>query len=143
MLRVEAAPAAHANVRRFNFRCFRAMQEQKLHTIQIENVVFECRVDASLMPGIKRVFTGTTPCDSEIDGLPFPQHPVWLSLAVGVLRWYRSMVAPRLGNRCVFEPSCSRYSELAFRKYGFLGGLTLTVRRLHRCRPGSGGIDMP
>lgn len=119
------------------------MQNQDLATIRIEDVSIECRVDASLMPAIKRVFTGTTPCDSEIDALPLPQRPIWLSLVVRTLRWYRSTVASRLGNRCVFEPSCSHYSELAFRKYGFRRGLTLTVRRLYSCRSGSGGLDLP
>ena len=119
------------------------MQEQESYKIEIEDVVFECRVDASLMPGVRRVFTGTTPWDMEIDGLPIPQRPIWLVLVVKGLRWYRRIIAPRLGHRCVFEPSCSRYSELAFRKYGVLRGVTLTVRRLYRCRPGFGGLDMP
>ena len=119
------------------------MQEQDQNTIHIADLVIECRVDASLMPGIKRVLTGTTPCDSEIDQLPVPQHPRWLIFIVGFLRWYRSTIAPRLGNRCVFEPSCSHYSELAFRKYGLSRGFTLTICRLYRCHSGSGGIDMP
>ena len=124
-------------------RYFRVMQKQESHRIEVEDIVFECRVDASLMPGVRRVLTGTTLLDKEIDGLPIPQHPMWLVWVVKGLRWYRRVIAPRLGNRCVFEPSCSRYSELAFRKYGFLRGVILTARRLYHCRPGFGGLDMP
>ncbi|RME43560.1 MAG: membrane protein insertion efficiency factor YidD [Chloroflexi bacterium] len=95
------------------------------------------------MPGVKRALTGTTPLDKEIDELPIPEDPAWLVLVVKGLRWYRHAIAPRLGNRCVFEPSCSRYSELAFRKYGFLRGMILSARRLYHCRPGLGGRDLP
>ncbi|WP_375445142.1 membrane protein insertion efficiency factor YidD [uncultured Fibrella sp.] len=60
-----------------------------------------------------------------------------------LLRWYRLRISPRLGQRCVYEPSCSRYAELAFRKHGFYTGLSLTINRLKRCKPGLGGTDIP
>jgi putative membrane protein insertion efficiency factor len=119
------------------------MKKQETYKIEIDDVIFECHVDASLMPGVRRALTGTTPMDSEIDRLPVPERPIWLVLATKAFRWYRRVVAPRIGNRCVFEPSCSHYSELAFRKHGFLLGLNLTIRRLFRCRPGTGGLDVP
>lgn len=119
------------------------MKKEKLQVIQIEGVSFECRVDSSLMPGLRRIFTGTTPFDAEIDALAIPQHPIWLAAIIQTLQWYRDHVSPRLRNHCVFEPSCSHYSELAFRKYGFFRGFILTIKRLYRCRPGFGGIDLP
>lgn len=43
---------------------------------------------------------------------------------------------------CRFEPSCSRYSEEAIRKYGALRGSVLTIRRLLKCHPfHGGGVD--
>ncbi|MCX5681197.1 MAG: membrane protein insertion efficiency factor YidD [Candidatus Omnitrophica bacterium] len=43
---------------------------------------------------------------------------------------------------CRFYPSCSDYSLLAFKKYGFLKGLSKSVRRIFRCSPLSqGGYD--
>ena len=119
------------------------MRKEESYEIEIEGAVIECRVEASLMPGVKRVLTGTTPHDSEIDAMSVPERPIWLALAVRALRWYRRRITPHLANRCVFEPSCSCYSELAFRRHGFLRGLMLTVLRLYRCRPGSGGVDLP
>ncbi|MFH1260222.1 MAG: membrane protein insertion efficiency factor YidD [Elusimicrobiota bacterium] len=59
------------------------------------------------------------------------------------MRWYRRRILPKLGNRCVFEPSCSHYAELALREKGLVKGLKLTAKRLCRCRPGAGGIDLP
>lgn len=113
------------------------------HIVTIQGVEIELHVDASLVPSTLRAFVGTTPMDAEIDTLPIPAKPFWLRICVQSLRWYRRTVSPRVGQRCGFEPSCSRFSELAFRRHGFVKGLVATVRRLHRCRPGSGGVDIP
>lgn len=46
--------------------------------------------------------------------------------------------------RCRFEPSCSRYAEACFSRYGLLRGGLLAVRRIRRCGPEAvGGIDLP
>ncbi|MCA9857621.1 MAG: membrane protein insertion efficiency factor YidD [Dehalococcoidia bacterium] len=63
--------------------------------------------------------------------------------AIGALRFYRRHWSPRLGARCVFDPSCSRYAELAIRAHGVRRGVLMTVHRLRRCRPGNGGTDFP
>ncbi|MBS3148336.1 membrane protein insertion efficiency factor YidD [Candidatus Woesearchaeota archaeon] len=36
---------------------------------------------------------------------------------------------------CRFYPSCSRYTILALKKYGFTKGWKLSFNRLKRCRP--------
>jgi putative component of membrane protein insertase Oxa1/YidC/SpoIIIJ protein YidD len=103
----------------------------------------ELRVDSSLVPSVLRAFAGTTPLDAEVDVLELPRGPRWLRLCVGFLRWYRSKRPGVIERRCVFDPSCSRYSELAFRRRGFFRGALATLDRLRRCRPGSGGVDVP
>ncbi|GAB7088764.1 membrane protein insertion efficiency factor YidD [Marinifilum fragile] len=90
---------------------------------------------------IQRHFTKHTQRDIEIHSLPIPVKPLWLNLVVRMLRMYQKYLSPKLGNKCVFDPSCSRYSEMAFRKYGFRKGILLTVNRLKRCRPENGGVD--
>lgn len=102
---------------------------------------FEFAVDESLRPSVERKLTGTTPGDARISALPLPSGPFLTKLAVIILRFYRQLAPQSLRNRCVFEPSCSHYSELAFRQQGFWGGLKLTGRRLIRCRVGNGGVD--
>ncbi len=43
---------------------------------------------------------------------------------------------------CMFDPTCSEYTEQAIQKYGAVKGLYLGARRIARCRPGSkGGHD--
>ncbi len=104
---------------------------------------YQCDVDAIALPTIERMLRGTTDSDDAIQALNIPNRPLWLRSVVKSLRWYRQKISPHLGNRCVFEPSCSNYAELAFRKEGLLNGFWLTAKRLCRCRPGTGGIDMP
>ncbi len=90
---------------------------------------------------IQRHFRKHTKLDLEIQNLPIPKKPVWLYVAVRMIRFYQNNISEKLGNRCVFDPSCSRYSELAFREKGFLKGMSLTINRLKRCKPENGGID--
>ncbi|MEZ0542084.1 membrane protein insertion efficiency factor YidD [Fibrella arboris] len=115
----------------------------KPHSIVIEGQEVELLADPSLTPGILRALTGTTPLDDQVDNLLPVIRPLWLAVITKTLRWYRFQISPKLGQRCVYEPSCSRYSELAFRKYGLFKGFSLTVKRLKRCKPGMGGTDMP
>ncbi len=42
-------------------------------------------------------------------------------LAAGVVGFYRLFVGPAIGDRCVLEPSCSRYYFEASQKHGILG----------------------
>jgi putative membrane protein insertion efficiency factor len=63
-------------------------------------------------------------------------------LAVAPLLAYQKIVSPLLGERCRFEPSCSRYAVQAIREFGILRGLVLAGWRVLRCNPfGRGGFD--
>jgi putative membrane protein insertion efficiency factor len=116
---------------------------EKSRTVNVEGVTIELRVDESLIPSALRAFAGTTSTDAEVDALALPQKPWLLHICVQLLRWYRANISPRIGQRCVFEPSCSRYAELALRRHGLFKGLWLILGRVHRCRPGVGGMDLP
>ena len=102
---------------------------------------FEFNVNPKDAIIIERVFNKHTKMDLEIQNIPIPNKPIWLNLVVRMLRFYQNNISEKLGNRCVFDPSCSHYSEVAYRKKGFLKGTILTIKRLHRCRPENGGID--
>jgi putative membrane protein insertion efficiency factor len=61
---------------------------------------------------------------------------------IALVRGYRRFVAPLLGPRCRFVPSCSAYALEALQTHGAIRGSWLTVRRLGRCHPfHRGGID--
>jgi putative membrane protein insertion efficiency factor len=113
-----------------------------MNKFEVDSGNYELNVDVHLRPSLERKLTGTTKTDTKIQSLPIPQKPTSIKSAVLILRFYRKYRPPIIGNRCVFEPSCSHYSELAIRENGLMVGIWLTVKRLLRCRPGEGGIDL-
>lgn len=102
---------------------------------------FEFDVDEKIRPSVERKLTGTTQSDSTIASLPISSCSVVSKLAIIFLRLYRKVTPAVIRNRCVFEPSCSHYSELAIRQHGLLKGTILSIKRLNRCKPGEGGVD--
>lgn len=71
-----------------------------------------------------------------------------VALAVDAIHAYRTVASPmaaRLGIRCRFQPTCSRYAEEAIRKYGVFDGSVKAGRRLLRCTPLTpmGTVDLP
>jgi putative membrane protein insertion efficiency factor len=66
--------------------------------------------------------------------------------AIGFYRAHGSSLMRRLGGECRFQPTCSRYAELAVRKYGVTRGLLKTGARIARCNPLTsrrGEVDEP
>lgn len=111
--------------------------------IETTNGLFEIQAEAKDTPIIERHFCGHTKRDMAIKALPIPRKPLWLNGVIKLIRLYQHRFAHKLGNRCVFDPSCSHYAEMAFRKNGFWKGGKQTIQRLLRCKPGHGGIDEP
>lgn len=65
-----------------------------------------------------------------------------IHVSVALIKVYRFFIAPLLGDRCRFYPSCSHYAEQALKEYGPLKGIFLSVRRLSKCHPWhAGGYD--
>ncbi|MBX3142722.1 MAG: membrane protein insertion efficiency factor YidD [Trueperaceae bacterium] len=100
--------------------------------LEIDGASVEFRVPDHVLPGAMRAFLGATPKDSEVDDLAILSRPIWLNVVVRSLRLYRRMRPRSIDHRCVYDPSCSRYAELAFRKCGFLKGAQVTIGRLRR-----------
>jgi putative membrane protein insertion efficiency factor len=70
-------------------------------------------------------------------------HPSFAQrAALGLLRVYRAVLSPLLGQRCRFHPSCSAYAGEAITRFGVLRGTTLGLFRILRCQPlCEGGLD--
>lgn len=61
---------------------------------------------------------------------------------MAVVRAYRLLLKPWLGNACRFEPTCSAYTLEALQRHGALRGSALGGWRLLRCHPWcNGGHD--
>jgi putative membrane protein insertion efficiency factor len=60
------------------------------------------------------------------------------SIALGGIHGYQRSLSPlaaRIGLRCRFTPSCSRYAETAIARDGVVRGGWKAVKRIARCNP--------
>ena len=111
--------------------------------VDVDGASFEIRAPAATQIAVIRALTGSTQTDDMIDAMAIPAGWSPAVCAVRALRWYRARVSSKTAARCPYEPTCSRYMELAIRTRGLRGGLTLGFRRVRRCRGGEGGLDLP
>ena len=52
-----------------------------------------------------------------------------------LVRVYRLLLSPWLGNACRFEPTCSVYAIGALERHGAAAGTALAIGRIARCHP--------
>ena len=63
-------------------------------------------------------------------------------LLLALIRAYRFLLSPWIGNSCRYWPTCSHYAEEAVTRYGAARGSWLMAARLGRCHPyAAGGVD--
>ena len=63
-------------------------------------------------------------------------------LLIGLVKGYRLLLSPWLGQSCRFEPTCSVYAIGALEQHGAVKGSYLTLHRIARCQPWcQGGHD--
>ena len=73
---------------------------------------------------------------------PTPGSPLFKHILILLLRGYKLLISPLLGQRCRFYPSCSSYAMLAIERFGAFKGGWLALRRVARCHPlHPGGLD--
>ena len=59
-----------------------------------------------------------------------------------IIKIYQLIISPWLPMACRHYPTCSKYSEEAFKKYGLFKGFYLSAWRILRCNPwGTHGHD--
>src|SRR2546427_6280108 len=100
-----------------------------MNIAKIGETVVELRVPPEIGPAALRALVGNTPRDHEIDQQAIPENPRWRRHVVRLIRTYRARIGHRLGSRCVYEPSCSHYAELVYRRFrGFRCSLLSSPR---------------
>jgi len=59
-----------------------------------------------------------------------------------LIQLYKTIISPFFPSTCRFYPSCSSYSIEALKKYGFIKGFFLSIKRILKCHPfHPGGYD--
>lgn len=61
---------------------------------------------------------------------------------IALLKMYKLLISPFLGQNCRFHPSCASYTIEAVDRHGVIRGLVLGLRRVMKCQPWhAGGYD--
>jgi putative membrane protein insertion efficiency factor len=70
------------------------------------------------------------------DSFRTPARQVSVRVFAAAVAGYHSYLHPLTGRwiHCRYQPTCSRYSVEAVRKYGIAKGLALSFRRIRSCR---------
>ncbi len=113
-----------------------------LNSAKLTMAHLDLDVPEELRPSTLRRLGIRPDLDNRVDAMPPLRGWGARQAAIALLRLYRWVRPDIIGNRCVYEPSCSRYSELAFRTKPVATAFRLTFTRLHRCKPGHGGTDL-
>ena len=63
-------------------------------------------------------------------------------LLIKIIKLYKLIISPYLGNKCRYLPTCSEYFKDSIMMHGLIFGSFLGFKRLFRCHPfGSFGYD--
>ena len=56
-------------------------------------------------------------------------------MLINLIKGYKYLISPFLGNSCRYFPSCSEYSIEAIKKLGLYGGILKSFKRILSCHP--------
>ena len=68
------------------------------------------------------------------------------NILIKLIKGYKFLISPLLGNSCRYLPTCSEYSIEALKTYGLLKGSYMSLKRILSCHPikflgGGDGFD--
>ena len=56
-------------------------------------------------------------------------------ILIKIIKGYKFLISPLLGNSCRYLPTCSEYSIEALKNYGFFKGTYMSIKRILSCHP--------
>ena len=71
---------------------------------------------------------------------------ILLNSFINIIKLYKLIISPYLGNNCRYIPTCSDYFIESLKTYGFLKGVLKGIKRILTCHPirilgGGDGFD--
>ena len=56
-------------------------------------------------------------------------------ILIKLIKGYKFIISPLLGQSCRYLPTCSEYSIDALKEFGFFKGLFISIKRILSCHP--------
>ena len=56
-------------------------------------------------------------------------------IIIKLIKVYKFLISPLLGDSCRYLPTCSEYSIEALKNYGLIRGIFMSVKRILSCHP--------
>ena len=71
---------------------------------------------------------------------------IFTIILIKLIKGYKYLISPLLGQSCRYLPTCSDYSIEALKTYGFFKGSLKSIKRIFSCHPikflgGGDGFD--
>ena len=60
---------------------------------------------------------------------------IFTLILIKLIKAYKFLVSPLLGNTCRYLPTCSDYSIEALKTYGLVKGIFMSTKRILTCHP--------
>ena len=60
---------------------------------------------------------------------------ILIYILIKLIKCYKFLVSPLLGQSCRYLPTCSDYSIEALKTFGFFKGIYLSLKRIMSCHP--------
>ena len=57
------------------------------------------------------------------------------SIIIKIIKAYKYLISPMLGNSCRYLPTCSEYTIEALKTYGLIKGILMSLKRILSCHP--------
>ena len=56
-------------------------------------------------------------------------------ILIKLIKGYKFLISPLLGNSCRYFPSCSDYTIEALKEFGLFKGIVVSLKRILSCHP--------
>ena len=60
---------------------------------------------------------------------------IFTNILIKLIKAYKLLISPLLGNSCRYLPTCSEYSIEALKKFGLVKGVYMSLKRILSCHP--------
>ena len=71
---------------------------------------------------------------------------IFTNILIKIIKAYKFVISPLLGQSCRYLPTCSEYSIEALKEFGLIKGTLISLKRILSCHPikilgGGDGFD--